>query len=54
MFSQLENLKGKFIEVGKTLSDPATMSDMKRFTQLNKEYRELEKIVKVYDEYRNV
>lgn len=54
MFSQLENIKGKYIEVGKTLSDPATMSDMKRFTQLNKEYRELEKIVKVYDEYRIV
>ena len=54
MFSQLENIKGKFIEVGKTLSDPAAMSDMKRFTQLNKEYRELEKVVKLYDEYRNV
>jgi peptide chain release factor 1 len=54
MFSQLENIKGKFIEVGKTLSDPATMSDMKRFAQLNKEYRELEKVVKVYDEYRSV
>jgi len=54
MFSQLENIKGKFIEVGKTLSDPSTMSDMKRFTQLNKEYRELEKVVKLYDEYRNV
>lgn len=54
MFSQLENIKGKFIEVGKLLSDPATMSDMKRFTQLNKEYRELEKIVTVYDRYRNV
>lgn len=54
MFSQLENIKGKYIEVGKTLSDPTTMSDMKRFTQLNKEYRELEKIVKVYDEYRIV
>jgi peptide chain release factor 1 len=54
MFTQLENLKGKFIEVGKMLSDPATMADMKRFTQLNKEYRELEKIVKVYDEYKLV
>lgn len=51
MFTQLDNLKGKFVEIGKTLSDPATMADMKRFTQLNKEYRELEKIVKVYDEY---
>lgn len=54
MFSQLENIKGKFIETGKMLSDPATMSDMKRFAQLNKEYRELEKVVLVYDEYRNV
>jgi peptide chain release factor 1 len=54
MFSQLENIKGKFIEVGKTLSDPAAMSDMKRFTQLNKEYRELEKVVVLYDEYRSV
>ncbi|MCW5906492.1 MAG: peptide chain release factor 1 [Chitinophagales bacterium] len=52
MFTQLENLKGKFVEVGKMLSDPATMADMKRFTQLNKEYRELEKIVKVYDDYK--
>ena len=54
MFSQLENLKGRFVELGKTLSDPASMGDMKRFTQLNKEYRELEKVVKAYDEYRNV
>lgn len=54
MFAQLENLKGRFIEVGKTLSDPATVSDMKRFTQLNKEYRELEKIVNVYDAYKLV
>lgn len=54
MFDQLENLKGKFIEVGKTLSDPSTMSDMKRFAQLNKEYRELEKIVKIYDRYKTV
>jgi len=51
MFSQLDNIKGKFIELGKTLSDPATMSDMKRYTQLNKEYRELEKVVIAYDEY---
>lgn len=52
MFSQLDNLKGKFVELGKTLSDPAAMSDMKRYAQLNKEYRDLEKVVKLYDEYR--
>ncbi|MBL0308840.1 MAG: peptide chain release factor 1 [Bacteroidetes bacterium] len=54
MFSQLENIKGKFIEMGKTLSDPAAMVDMKRYAQLNKEYRELEKVVAVYEQYRLV
>lgn len=54
IFSQLETIKGKYIELGKTLSDPTTMADMKRFTQLNKEYRELGKIVEVYDRYQLV
>ena len=54
MFSQLENIKGKFIEVGKTLSDPAATQDMKRFAQLNKEYRELEKVVNVFERYKLV
>ncbi len=54
MFSRLETIKGKFIELGKTLSDPSTMSDMKRFASLNKEYRDLEKVVKMYDNYRIV
>lgn len=54
MFAQLENLKGRFIEVGKMLSDPATVADMKRFTQLNKEYKELDRIVKVYEAYKMV
>ena len=34
------------------MSDPAAMSDMKRYAQLNKEYRELEKVVKLNDEYQ--
>lgn len=54
MFDQIENLRGKFIETGKALSDPATMSDMKRFTQLNKEYKELGNLVAVYDKYKMV
>lgn len=52
MFDQLEALKGKFIEIGKRLMDPASTSDMKQFTQLNKEYRELEEIVQIYDKYK--
>jgi peptide chain release factor 1 len=54
MFTQLENLRGKFFEVGKSLSDPGATTDMKRFAQLNREYRELEKVVKVFDAYKLV
>jgi peptide chain release factor 1 len=54
MFDQIENFRGKYIEIGKALSDPSTMSDMKRFTQLNKEYKELENLVAVYDRYKMV
>lgn len=54
MFKQIENLRGRFIEVGKQISDPGIMSDMKRYKQLNKEYKELENILKVYDSYLSV
>jgi peptide chain release factor 1 len=54
MFEQIENLRGRFIELGKMISDPAIITDMKRYKQLNKEYRELENILAVYDKYKNV
>jgi peptide chain release factor 1 len=54
MFEQIENLRGRYIEVGKMISDPAIMSDMKRYKQLNKEYKELETIINVYDQYLSV
>jgi len=54
MYSQLESLKGRFIEIGKMLSDPGATADMKQFTKLNKEYRELEEVVNAYDRYKLV
>jgi peptide chain release factor 1 len=51
MFSQLENIRGRFLEMGKAISDPAAMADMKKYAQLNKEYKELDTIVKTYDAY---
>jgi len=35
------------------LSQPETVKDQKRFQQLSKEYRDLEKVVKKYDQYQN-
>ena len=51
MFEKVELLRGRFHEVGKQLMDPAATADMKQYARLNKEYRDLEQIVNVYDEY---
>jgi peptide chain release factor 1 len=54
MIDKLEAIKNRFEAVGELLVDPGIISDVKRYTQLNKEYRELDKIVSKYLEYRKV
>jgi len=54
MLQKLEYIKERWQEVERELSNPATMSDMKRFAQLNKEYKDLTKIVDEYKIYSNV
>ena len=45
LLSKLDGLVSRFEEVGTLITDPAVIADMKRFVKLNKEYRDLEKIV---------
>jgi peptide chain release factor 1 len=54
LLKRLEDIKGRWEEVGDMLNAPDTMSDMKRFAQLNREYKSLEEIVQVYYEYRDL
>ncbi|MFN7311959.1 MAG: peptide chain release factor 1 [Bacteroidota bacterium] len=54
MLEKLESIKVRFDQVQDMLSQPDVVSDMKRFTQLNREYRELQKIVEKYYDYRNL
>ena len=54
MIDKLEGIKDRFREVGEILSQPDAMTDMKRFSQLSKEYKDLEKIVVAFDEYTDV
>lgn len=54
MLEKLQSIKVRFDQVQDMLSQPDVVSDMKRFTQLNREYRELQKIVEKYYEYRNL
>ena len=54
MLDKLEAVHARFKEVELLLSSPEVSSDMKRFTQLNKEYKDLEEIVKKYFEYKSM
>lgn len=54
MIDKLEEIKNRFGEVEQLLIQPDTISDMKKYSRLNKEYKGLKKIVKKYEEYRNV
>jgi peptide chain release factor 1 len=52
MTEKLEDIRLRFEEVGQLLAQPETVKDMKKFSQLSKEYRDLEKIVIKYNALR--
>jgi peptide chain release factor 1 len=52
MLDKLEAIKERFEEVGQQLIDPNVMGDVKRYSQLNKEYKELDRIVAKYKVYK--
>jgi peptide chain release factor 1 len=54
MLEKLEAIYERYKEVELLLSSPETMTDMKKFTQLNKEYVELMEIRDAYLEYKNI
>ncbi len=54
MLEKLEAINNRFKEVSQLITDPAIIADMKRYIQLNKEYKDLEEIVEAYHEYKNV
>ena len=52
ILNRLDGLKIKFEEIGQQITDPEVIADIKKFVQLNKEYKELEPIVETSDRYR--
>lgn len=54
MLEKLEAIKLRWEEVERELSSPQAMADMKRYAQLNKEYKDLGKIVDEYKVYKNI
>ncbi|MDR0755285.1 MAG: peptide chain release factor 1 [Prevotellaceae bacterium] len=49
---KLEGIKQKFEETGLQITDPDVIADMKKFIELNREYRYLEPVVLSFDKYK--
>jgi peptide chain release factor 1 len=54
MIERLEEIKARFEEVGQLIVQPDAMADMKQFSRLSKEYKDLEKVVGFYGTYKKV
>ena len=54
LLDKLNVLVIRFEEIGKLITDPDVIADMKRYVKLNKEYSDLEKIVSARNEYQQV
>ncbi|MGE0089841.1 MAG: peptide chain release factor 1 [Bacteroidales bacterium] len=54
ILDKLQGIKLRFEEVGQLITDPAIISDMKKYIKLNKEYRDLEPLIEAYNEYKNI
>ena len=54
ILERLSSLKNRFEELERKLSDSKTMSDMRLFAKLNREYKELKEVVDAYHKYKNI
>lgn len=54
MFQELKNVKEKYYQLTRSLSDPAFISDPQRIKKIAKERAELEPLVKKYEAYQKI
>ena len=54
LLEKYESIRHRFEEVQQQITDPAIVSDMKRYIKLNQEYKSLEKLLNAFKEYKNL
>ncbi len=54
LLDKYESIKHRFEEIQQQITDPEIIADMKRYVKLNQEYKNLEKLVTVFKEYKNL
>src|SRR6476620_4531109 len=54
MLDKLEAIKARVDDLGVALTNPEIISDNRKFGELSREYRQLEKIVQAYQDYKKL
>lgn len=54
ILNKLEGVVSRFEEVGRLITQPEIISDMKKYVKLNKEYSQLEPLAEAYNNYKNL
>ena len=54
LIDKILSLQEKYTKLQEQLSSPEVVSDMKKFVQLNKDYKELEPVIKAGLEYNGM
>ena len=54
LLEKYESIRHRFEEVQQMITDPEIIADMKRYVKLNQEYKNLEKLLGVFKEYKNL
>lgn len=54
MLEKLESIHNRFLGLEEQMSDPEIVTDMKRFMNINKEYKDLKPIDQAYHDYKRV
>ena len=54
ILTKLEGVKQRFEEVSAQVNSPDAMADMKKYVALNKEFKDLEPLIKTYDDYKTM
>ena len=54
ILERLEGVRIRFEEVAQLITDPSVIADVKRYIQLNKEYKNLEPIAEAHKKYKQI
>jgi peptide chain release factor 1 len=52
MIDKLQAIKDRWLNIQDELNDPMVISNQRKFAQLNRDYKELQKVVEAYEKYR--